>query len=287
MSFNTVSKLIKKIGTCTKTTLLALVASGAFVSAQTPFVISSVSSGQVLDDQAFSTNPGTVLQQWPANGEKNQQWNLQRDGDFVYEITSVHSGLALGAQDDSSDAGAPIVQQTPAGAPSQLWFLSRVSTGYVITSQQEASVPCTGNLCLLGKKNLVFNVPGFSMEQGEQIQQWTENDGNNQQWLFHPQDLETMTVALSVPNQALTIYGLHFYPGIEVCPVLTYNPFGGPGPCTTVQSDGTFTITWKGPVASGITFASMPGYLVVTIEDKNQKVLAIGSVPGGLQETIP
>lgn len=143
MSFHTVSKFMKKVGT-SNPLLLALVLTAGFASAQTPFMISSVSSGQVLDDQAFSTNPGTVLQQWPANGGKNQQWNLQRHGDFLFEIISVNSGLVLGAQDDSGDAGAPIVQEMSTGAPGQLWFLTRASTGYIISSQQEASVPWNG-----------------------------------------------------------------------------------------------------------------------------------------------
>jgi hypothetical protein len=89
-------------------------------------------------------------------------------------------------------------------------------------------------------------------------------------------------VALFVKTQTLTITGLYFPSGLELCPVVASNGIGGEGPCATVQSNGTFSINWPGPASPGAYYASSPGYLVVTVEDRNQNVLAIGSVPGSL-----
>lgn len=287
MRLNTTSTLVRRFGKSAISALIATLASIGLASAQTPFVISSVSSGQVLDDKAFSTTPGTILQQWPANGGKNQRWNVRRYDNLSYEITSVNSGLALSAQNGSSDSGAKIEQTGMTGAPSQLWYFTRGSSGYLIVSQQVETIPCSGNDCLSGVANLVFDLPDFSTEDGEIIQQWTENGGVNQQWLFHPQDLETITVALNVKSQTLSISGLNFPSGLEVCPVVSSNGIGGEGPCVTTQSNGTFSITWTGPASPGAYYASSPGNLVVTVEDKNRNVLAIDSVPGVLVQNIP
>lgn len=287
MRLNTTSTLLQRLGKSAIPALMATVASIGLASAQTPFVISSVSSGQVLDDKGFSTAPGTLLQQWPANGGKNQRWNVRRYDNLYYEITSVNSGLALSAENGSSDSGAKIEQTEMTGAPSQFWYFTRGSSGYLIVSQQVETIRCSGTDCLSGVANLVFDLPDFSTAEGEIIQQWTQNGGTNQQWLFHPQDLETITVALNVKTQTLNISGLNFPAGLEVCPVVSSNGIGGEGPCATTQSNGTFSMNWTGPASPGAYYTSSPGYLLVTVEDKNQNVLAIDSVPGSLMQNIP
>jgi hypothetical protein len=58
--------------------LFAIAVPIGVASAQTQFTISSVNSGQVLDVPAFATTPGTLIEQWPANGGTNQQWTFSR-----------------------------------------------------------------------------------------------------------------------------------------------------------------------------------------------------------------
>jgi hypothetical protein len=53
-------------------------------------MIVSVNSGEVLDVPNFSTSPGTLIQQYPANGGTNQQWRFSlAPGSTGYEIVSV------------------------------------------------------------------------------------------------------------------------------------------------------------------------------------------------------
>lgn len=91
---------------------------------------------------------------------------------------------------------------------------------------------------------------------------------------------EAITVALSVKEQIITVNGFHFAPGLEVCPVIV-NPLGGAFPCLTVQSNGSFSAKLSTRLSSG------PGYLVISVEDKNRNVLAIDSVAGAIVEFIP
>ena len=84
---------MKRIGKNATPVLLAIAASVGLVSAQTPFMIASVSSGQVLDVPDFSTTAGKLIQQWPANSGANQHWTLRRVlGTGYYEIISVIIG---------------------------------------------------------------------------------------------------------------------------------------------------------------------------------------------------
>lgn len=190
MLTNRISTLVKQFRNTAALALAATVAIAGLASAQTPFVISSVSSGQVLDDKAFSTTPGTILQQWPANGGKNQQWKLRRqDNSVYYEIISEDSGLALAPRDGSTTPGTKIQQSTVNGSPSQLWTFSGGSMGYQIVSQQLETVYCyRGPDCLGAEYSLLFDVTDSSTEAGAEIQQWTTNGKTNQLWRLHPQN---------------------------------------------------------------------------------------------------
>src|SRR5215469_4238320 len=70
------------------TAALTLITIGAHAQA---WVIQSVSSGQVLDVPAFSTQPGTLIEQWPENDGANQLWIITANGAGTYAIVSVNS----------------------------------------------------------------------------------------------------------------------------------------------------------------------------------------------------
>lgn len=267
-----------------KRTRLALMAATAVGLAfgQTPFVISNVSSGQVLDDPASSNAPGIAVQQWTPNGGMNQQWILRRSSNGL-EIVSLASALALGPQYGSDLPGVTIVQNTVTGSPSQSWQIQRGSTGYLLVSSQRETIPC-GTDCLPNSVNLALDDPGFSQTAGERMQQWTENGGTNQQWLFHPQSLASFTISMSLTEQTLTIVGIHFPIGEEVCPAITYYEFGTQGTCAPVRADGTFASTTQfGPA---LMLQNGGGYIVVVIQTEAGNVLAIDSVAGSLTQNI-
>lgn len=266
--------------------LLAIAVSTGLASAQTPFVISSVSSGQALDVPDFSKNSGALIQQYTPNGGTNQQFTLRRQGaNLAYEIVSVSSRLALDVPGSSTKPGTEIQQFTPNGGTNQLWQLSRAvgATGYEIVSADRERVDGSAG-SLPSYVNLVLDVPHSSTVPGTVIQQYSENGGTNQQWLFHPQVPANITLANS-PG-AIVIAGWGFPAGSEVCPVIV-GAYGGVAPCTTVIANGAFVDEWSSPATTTPFDSKLSGYVVVIVEDKSGNVLAIGSIAGGFDNYIP
>ena len=266
--------------------LLAIAASIGLASAQTPFMISSVNSGQVLDVPDFSKNSGALIQQYTPNGGTNQQFTLRRRGaNLAYEIVSVSSGQVLDVPGSSTKPGTPIQQFTANGGTNQLWQLSRAagSTGYEIVSADLETIDGRPG-SLPSYANLVLDVPHSSTSAGTVIQQYTENGGTNQQWHFSPQVLRNITLANS-PG-AIAIFGWGFPAGSEVCPVIV-GAYGGVAPCTSVQTNGVFFYEWSSPATTTPFDSNLSGYVVVIVEDKNGNVLAVGSIAGGFDNYIP
>jgi hypothetical protein len=283
MRFNQFSTCVKYVFQRTGLALLAATAVG-LAFGQTPFVISSVSNGLVLDDPASSTAPGIAVQQWTANGGKNQEWILKRSSNGL-EVLSLVSGLAIGPQYGSDLPGVTIYQNTVTGAPSQSWQLIRGSDGYILVSAQLETIPCGGTDCLSQEAYLALDDPAFSPKAGERMQQWTLNYGTNQQWLFHPQSLAAFTIAMSVDKQTMTFSGMNFPAGAEVCPMIANFVYPTEGNCAVVESNGTFSSTTQ--FGGYLQLQSGGGYIAVTIESKSGNVLAIGSVAGSFITNIP
>ena len=281
---------VQTIQRMAKIAVPALLAMAALPSApaQTPFVISSANSSLVLDVPESSKAPGVDVQQWTPNGGANQQWTLRRYGSsLLYEIVSVNSGLVLDVAGDSEEAGARIDQYTAQGAPNQLWSIYRragSTEGYeIVSSQMERVKTCSGD-CLPDEVNLVLDVPASSQNAGTLIQQYTENDGINQQWNFNAESQARITLSFTESGGAIQIAGYHFKANSRVCPVLE-DPLGGIAPCANVASDGTFRYS-LGPEQSGTELMTGPGHIVVVIDDADGNVLAIGSVSGYVNENL-
>ena len=239
MSINTFSKAsgVNRFFTGRALPLLAMAASIGLASGQTPFVISSVSSGQALDVPDFSKNSGALIQQYTPNGGTNQQFTLRRHApNLAYEIVSVSSGLVLDVPGSSAKPGVEIQQYAANGGANQLWQFSRAAgaTGYEIVSVDREQIDGPAG-SLPSYANLVLDVPHASTVPGTVIQQYTENGGTNQQWLFSPQTVKNITLATNPGT--IVIAGWGFQAGTEVCPVVQ-GAYGGVAPCTTVQSNG-------------------------------------------------
>lgn len=265
----------------------SLLASGALVvagmlSAQTPFIIASVNSGQVLDVPHLSTTPGTLIQQYPFNGGANQQWTIRRvlSGNrtpypYAYEIVSANSGLVLDVPNLSTTPGTLIQQYPPNSGTNQQWRFSRApgSTGYEIISLDQEIIPPDGVGFDWGL-NLVLDVPHLSTTPGALIQQYPENDGPNQQWLLYP--LALKNIVLWGIGDTITITGWGFQPGSEVCPVFDSTTTK---PCEVVPTNGIFSYAASFP---GSEYVYDANFIVVTVEDKTGNLLAIGTLTGGL-----
>jgi len=90
------------------------------------YYIANASSGKVLDNPAFSTSNGAVIQQYQLNGGLNQQWQIDSLGNGNYAIVNASSGKVLDDPGFSNNNGTPIVQWDYNGGLNQQWNLSSV-----------------------------------------------------------------------------------------------------------------------------------------------------------------
>ena len=82
------------------------------------YYIVNAASGKVLDDPAFSTSNGAVIQQYQLNGGANQQWDLVPLNDGNYEVVNAYSGKVLDDPAFSTSNGTLIQQyQLNGGQP--------------------------------------------------------------------------------------------------------------------------------------------------------------------------
>jgi hypothetical protein len=137
------------------------------------YTITSVHSGQAIDDPAFSNTPGNVMQQWDVNGGTNQQWVVNNLGNDVITLTNVSSGQALEVIGGST-ANSTLVDQRPYSSNSwQQWQVISVgNNAYELTSVNSG---------------LALDVNTGSDTEGEQIDQYTYRGNPWQQWVFTPQ----------------------------------------------------------------------------------------------------
>ncbi len=124
-------------------------------------------SGLALENPAFSTANGTIMDQWGYNGGANQRWNIVRNSDATFTFLNVHSGLALDNPGSTAN-GAKMVQWGSNGGNNQRWILTPGSDGaYRIVNKFSS---------------LTLEVPGYSTTNGTQIDQWGYDGGAHQRW---------------------------------------------------------------------------------------------------------
>ena len=84
--------------------------------------LKNVASGEMLDVAAASKTAGALVDQWPANGQTNQEWTIAAAGTSgYYTLTSVNSGLLLDVAGASKVTNADIDQWPANGQANQEW----------------------------------------------------------------------------------------------------------------------------------------------------------------------
>ena len=132
------------------------------------YYIVNASSGKVLDDPAFSTSNGTLIQQYQLNGGANQRWVFVPLADGNDLVVNAYSGKVLDDPSFSTSNGTLIQQYQLNGGLNQQWKLVALANG-----NDEVFNAYSGK---------VLDDPSFSTSNGTLIQQYQLNGGANQQW---------------------------------------------------------------------------------------------------------
>lgn len=139
------------------------------------YVMTSVNSGQAIDDPAQSTTAGKDMEQYTVNNGANQQWTLNNMGNNVVTLTNSASGYLLDVS-GASTAGGALVDQYPANS----------STGNAGTNQQWNIISLGSGHYELTNVNsgLALEVVGGSKTVGAGIDQNPYGSNAWQQWVF-------------------------------------------------------------------------------------------------------
>ena len=125
-------------------------------------------SSRCVDVDGWSRDNGAKVQQWDCHNGNNQQWRLQKTGNY-YLIISLNSGKCLDVDGWSRDNGAKVQQWDCHGGENQQWSLKKVGSYYKIVSRNSGK-------CL--------DVNGGKNGNGVSLQQWDcpGDGGKNQQF---------------------------------------------------------------------------------------------------------
>jgi outer membrane protein assembly factor BamB len=149
-----------------------LLPQGATLIPDGVYVITSVHSGEALDDPGFSKVNYTVIQQYTVNDGTNQQWTVRNLGNNVITLTNLASGQALDVVEGSTADSALVDQYPYQGVPWQQWKVTSASGGsFELTSVHSG---------------LALDVDGGGVTVGEKIDQYPYQGHPWQQWIFTP-----------------------------------------------------------------------------------------------------
>ncbi|MGF7183261.1 RICIN domain-containing protein [Tunturiibacter psychrotolerans] len=134
------------------------------------YVITSVHSGQAIDDPGSSTEDGKDMQQYTVNNGTNQQWTVTNLGGNVITLRNVASGQMLDVA-GASKSNSALVDQWPAnGQTNQEWNVTSLGGGdYELTSVNSGQA---------------LDVDGGGITVGEKIDQYPYQSNTWQQWKF-------------------------------------------------------------------------------------------------------
>ncbi|HTD23529.1 MAG TPA: polysaccharide lyase family 7 protein [Terriglobales bacterium] len=148
---------------------------GGGLSTSAWYNIVNQNSGSCVDDAAWGTSNGSIVQQWACgNQQSNQEWQLQTTDSGYYRLVNRHApSLVWDVANVSTSPGGKIQLWNYGGGLNQQWQPQSLGNGfYQIVSRN------TG-LCL--------DVPSASTANGVQLQQWTCNGSGAQAWQFNQQ----------------------------------------------------------------------------------------------------
>lgn len=147
-----------------------LTASSAPLISNGTYVITSVHSGQAIDDPAASRNDGEVMQQWDVNNGTNQQWVVNNLGNNVITLTNVASGQSLDVKGGSTANSAAVVQWPYHDEPWEQWtVISAGKNAYELLSVNSGQA---------------LDVNTGSDTEGETLDQYPYQGNPWQQWTF-------------------------------------------------------------------------------------------------------
>lgn len=130
----------------------------------TPLVIETF-CGKTVDAAAHQMGDRAVVQQWEKNGQRQQQWYLDRCGAEEYRIIGRLHGRVLDSPD--STPGVQLHVYAWAANDNQRWVIRDAGNGLVY-------------IALAAKPRLVLDVAGVGEANGTPICVW-ENDGGRHQ----------------------------------------------------------------------------------------------------------
>ena len=123
----------------------------------------------------------------------------------TYELLNANSGLALATAGASTEAGAGIVQATPNASTDQQWQLLGGSTGAGTGTGADSGAATGYDELRNVASGLVLDVPASSGTEGVQLDQWSANGGENQQWAVQGNGDGTYTLTSESSGQVVDV----------------------------------------------------------------------------------
>jgi hypothetical protein len=145
--------------------------SSGFPATGTPYTLTNVNSGKVLDAVSCGTANGTPIDIWSSLGNTCQQWTFSSAGDGHYIITNVNSGTVLDSVNCGITDGTGVDLWSSLGNTCQEWDVSAVGSHYTISN--------VGN-------GMVLDVEDCGTADGTTVRQWAQLDNTCQQWDITP-----------------------------------------------------------------------------------------------------
>lgn len=127
-------------------------------------------SGLCLDIANASLASGTNVQQWYANGNDAQVFEVTQNSDYSFVITSVMHGKALDMAGWSKENGGNLIIWDNNNTDNQRWWITDLGDGYSSIINKYS--------------NKGLDVAEWSTQGAANVQQWDYNGQANQQWRF-------------------------------------------------------------------------------------------------------
>jgi endoglucanase len=135
------------------------------------YEISSVSSGKAMEVNGWSKSNGASVDQWTwGNNQANQKWQLTYLNNGMYQLTNVNSSLVLDVTNGDTAYGTKMNQEPNLIGANQEFIISHTADGHYKIINSKAGIPVED--------------PGFSTNNGTQLDIWGWNGGTNQEWNF-------------------------------------------------------------------------------------------------------
>ena len=137
-------------------------------------ITSSINTTYGLEVSNASTQNGANVQIWTYNGEIQQKFNLEYDGNGYYIIRNAYSGKVLDVEGGALSSETNISQCEYNGTDSQRWIIEESADGYyfIVSKQSE----------------LYLDVENGIAQNGSNIQVYTGNENPSQK--FKIEELE-------------------------------------------------------------------------------------------------